>query len=72
MGSTIFKLIKSKLAPHNISNSRQRICNTCPHRLPGVNQCKKCGCFLFFKTKLLYSSCPLGYWGNPTNTWGGR
>lgn len=69
MGSTIFKL---KLVPAGTAKARQRVCDTCPHKRPVINQCKKCGCFLFFKTKLLNASCPLGYWGNPRNTWGGR
>jgi hypothetical protein len=68
MGPTIFKL---KLVPSTVSNSRQAICDTCNHKKTFLNRCGKCGCFLFFKTKLLDAQCPLKYWGNPRNTWGG-
>ena len=50
---------------------RQSICNKCEHRRKIVNQCKLCGCFLFLKTKLLYSECPIGKWKSPMNSWVG-
>lgn len=38
------------------------ICKTCPFLIPITNQCKKCGCAMKFKTKLLKAECPEGKW----------
>ncbi len=45
-----------------VSEERYSICKTCPELIKLTTQCKKCGCFMSAKTKLLNSSCPVGKW----------
>jgi hypothetical protein len=61
----------SPIVPKYIYEYRQKICNECPFHKKFLNRCSICGCFMSIKTKLLNSSCPNGYWGNPKNSWGG-
>lgn len=42
---------------------RMEICRSCPELIKVTEQCKKCGCFMFAKTKLPHATCPLGKWG---------
>jgi hypothetical protein len=44
------------------SKSRFDICKQCPELINLSKQCKKCGCFMFAKTKLQKANCPLGKW----------
>jgi hypothetical protein len=44
-----------------ISKERMNICNNCPELLPTGN-CKKCGCFMFLKTRLPHAECPINKW----------
>jgi hypothetical protein len=48
-------------ASDEVVSSRLAICEQCPH-FSVTKQCKKCGCFMPAKTKLLHASCPLGEW----------
>jgi hypothetical protein len=41
---------------------RMAICKACPELIPVLDQCKKCGCFMEFKTRLEAAKCPLGKW----------
>jgi hypothetical protein len=41
---------------------RFSICQQCPELIKLSKQCKKCGCFMFAKTKLELATCPLGKW----------
>lgn len=41
---------------------RYSICQQCPELIKMSKQCKKCGCFMFAKTKLEKAECPLGKW----------
>lgn len=41
---------------------RYTICQSCPELLKLTKQCKKCGCFMYGKTKLAKATCPLGKW----------
>jgi hypothetical protein len=50
---------KDKLSEEEIE-SRRAICNGCEHFANG--RCKKCGCFLKFKTAMRSQHCPIGKW----------
>jgi hypothetical protein len=38
------------------------ICQGCPEIIELTSTCKKCGCFMYVKTKLKDATCPLGKW----------
>jgi hypothetical protein len=44
------------------ASERFEICSSCPELIKLSKQCKKCGCFMFAKTKLEKASCPIGKW----------
>ena len=44
------------------SNKRLEICKSCPEFIKLTLQCKKCGCFMYAKTKLEKATCPIGKW----------
>lgn len=46
----------------DIAEKRYSICVACPELIKLTKQCKKCGCFMFAKTKLQAATCPLGKW----------
>ena len=56
-----FKLT-TEYAGEDLSNERYSICKACPQFISATKQCKKCGCFMFAKTKLLKATCPEGRW----------
>jgi hypothetical protein len=41
---------------------RFNICKSCPELVELTSTCKKCGCFMYMKTKLEPATCPLGKW----------
>lgn len=49
-------------ASEELANTRYEICGGCPELIKLTKQCKKCGCFMFAKTKLANATCPLGKW----------
>jgi len=49
-------------ANSDVAKERYSICKACPELIKMTTQCKKCGCFMFAKTKLEKASCPLGKW----------
>jgi hypothetical protein len=51
-----------------VADSRYEICKTC-ERFNTLKFCKECGCFMPAKTKLAYVKCPLGKWGDVSNSW---
>ena len=53
---------KTEKAATELAETRISICKQCPELIHGVNQCKKCGCFMDIKTKLNIAKCPLGKW----------
>lgn len=63
-GSTIVDLLnpKSEKASEEVAEIRLNTCLSCPELTPHTHQCKKCGCFMALKTKLVVSKCPLGKW----------
>ena len=63
-GVTPLDLLNPKVIKIDESHaeSRMAICKACPELIPVVDQCKKCGCFMHYKTKLKAAKCPLGKW----------
>jgi len=45
-----------------VAEKRFSTCQSCPELIKLTSQCKKCGCFMAAKTKLLNATCPLGKW----------
>ena len=45
-----------------VATKRFDICKACPELIKATHQCKKCGCFMIAKTKLLAATCPIGKW----------
>jgi hypothetical protein len=48
--------------PEDVQKERMGICAGCEHFIKMTNQCKKCGCIMTIKTKLLSSTCPIEKW----------
>jgi hypothetical protein len=44
------------------ADERFAICKECPFYVGLTHQCKKCGCVMNIKTKLLHATCPIGKW----------
>lgn len=42
------------------------ICKSCDHLLQKLEICKKCGCYMPWKTQLDFAKCPIGKWGKIT------
>lgn len=55
-------LNKQNYTTYEIAKSRMDICEQCPELTGVTKQCKKCGCFMILKTKLINATCPLGKW----------
>jgi hypothetical protein len=53
----------SQYATPDLAKSRYEICKACPEFINATKQCKKCGCFMKFKTKLQFAECPIHKWG---------
>lgn len=49
-------------AVEEVANLRYEICLQCPMLISISKQCRKCGCFMAAKTKLLDATCPIGKW----------
>jgi len=45
-----------------LADERYQECLSCDQLIPVTHQCKKCGCFMRQKTKLLNAVCPIGKW----------
>lgn len=45
-----------------LSEKRMEICRQCEHFKERTTQCRKCGCFMRFKTAMSGASCPIGKW----------
>jgi uncharacterized paraquat-inducible protein A len=50
------------LAEGQLAGERMKVCQECPQFQRLANQCRRCGCFLDLKTKLLEATCPDGKW----------
>ena len=44
------------------SEERLDHCRSCEFFIHESSQCKKCGCFMDFKTLLPFTNCPIGKW----------
>lgn len=51
----------SVIADSSLQEERITICNGCEF-LNRVRQCKKCGCFMDAKVKIIGTSCPMKKW----------
>jgi hypothetical protein len=49
-------------ADEALATERYSICQACPELVKLTKQCKKCGCLMPAKSKLLKATCPLGKW----------
>jgi hypothetical protein len=49
-------------ASEDLANFRYDICKSCPELFSLTKQCRRCGCFMAAKTKLLDATCPIGKW----------
>lgn len=55
----------SELLPMVDSETKEQrlaICEPCEFLFKATRQCKKCGCFVDFKTDLASASCPINKW----------
>jgi len=52
----------TEYAESDVSEKRFSICQSCPELIKLTSTCKKCGCFMKMKTKLLHATCPLEKW----------
>ena len=53
------------LVDDNEQKIRITICSTCESYDRGFMRCKKCGCFMPIKTRLLNVACHFDHWNNP-------
>ena len=49
-------------ASEEVVEERMSTCLNCPELIGVTKQCKKCGCMMTAKTKLLQATCPIGKW----------
>jgi len=49
--------------PEEILNYRMDICKACEKYNEEKQKCRKCGCYLPFKTTIAADRCPLDKWG---------
>lgn len=54
--------LTTEWASEESSSMRYNICKACPEFISITKQCKKCGCFMYAKTKLEKATCPIGKW----------
>jgi hypothetical protein len=52
----------SERATKEEASRRLQICEECPEFIELTSNCKKCGCFMYAKTKIQKATCPLGKW----------
>lgn len=48
--------------PEEVAKERLEICNNCPKMIKLTGNCKSCGCFVKYKTKVRQEHCPLYKW----------
>jgi hypothetical protein len=53
---------KTKRVSEEVADARMNICKGCEFLIKFTKQCKKCGCFMNFKTLAAESECPIGKW----------
>jgi hypothetical protein len=50
------------LVDEKTQEKRFKVCIPCQYYDKDKNKCMKCGCFLKWKIKFKYSSCPINKW----------
>lgn len=53
------------LAPPDLVDARNRVCDECEAQNALLHVCTACGCFLPAKTRILKTDCPLEIWPDP-------
>ena len=59
---TIMKLVTRWTKRKEIAAKRLQICQECDQLELDTYRCKKCGCFMKYKTELPFAKCPLDKW----------
>jgi hypothetical protein len=54
--------IKAMTVPAEIKDERMAICNSCEFLFTPTMNCKKCGCFVWTKTSMYHTKCPIDKW----------
>jgi len=60
----MIKLVTKWTERARIGRERLEICKTCDEIELDTYRCKKCGCFMEYKTKLPLVKCPLDKWNS--------
>jgi len=53
---------KSGLVDNDTETYRLKLCKNCEFYTEQHSRCKKCGCFMQVKIKILVAKCPIGKW----------
>lgn len=53
---------KIKFSEKTLAEGRIEVCQRCDEFQKISRQCRKCGCFMDAKVKLLHSGCPINKW----------
>jgi len=53
---------KDIIASDDIVSARLNLCEVCEFYIKDQSRCKKCGCFMKAKTKMLVAKCPVDKW----------
>ena len=56
------------LVSDELEKKRLEVCYKCEHLFKPTKNCKKCGCFIQFKTKFADQTCPINKWGTEKAT----
>lgn len=48
-------------ATEDLQQARMSICENCPE-LINLTRCKKCGCYMKLKVRILWAKCPMDKW----------
>ena len=54
--------LKEVVVSDEVHKERLDICYSCEHLFKPTKQCKKCGCFVFAKSKISSEQCPELKW----------
>lgn len=66
---SVSNFIKSgmHIAEESIYQKRLEVCNNCEWFDHEAERCRKCGCFVKIKARLMSDKCPLNKWDQPEN-----
>ena len=57
----------SPRSPEDVKAERLAICDTCEFFKHATRQCRKCGCFMEYKSLMMNTKCPLDKWKEETD-----